>query len=245
MNIKETTQHAPTDHGLQPGKKITVDGVVYERFAVKVPELIKFGENLNDTLKKYIQPHVIKGDWVALSEKLVSISQNKVRHISTVKVTVLARILTKGVKKHKNMTAWSRPEKVQVAIEEAGVWRIIPAMILGGIGKVFGIRGLFWVIAGHRISEIDGFIPEDMYPYTEWAVFPAADPQAVCEDVMKHVGVPAVIADANYINVKILGVSPEIGLSWKIVRRILLDNPLGQGDKMTPFVIVRKIGAEK
>jgi hypothetical protein len=226
---------------IQPGRKITVDGHTYERFPIKMSELLEFGENLETTLNEYVKPFYKKGDWLAVSEKLVSISQNRVRHISTVKVTPLARLITKGVKKHKNMTAWSKPEKIQVAIEEAGIWRVIPAMVLGGIGKVFGIRGLFWIIAGSRVSEIDGFIPEDMYPYTEWAVLPPPNPQGVCDDIEKKLGIPAVTADANFINVKILGVSKGVGLDKKLVRRILLDNPLGQGNKMTPFVLVRKI----
>ncbi len=228
----------------QSAPRITVGGAAYERIPLKVPELIPFGENLADTLKKYVMPHVKPGDWVALSEKLVSISENRVRHISTVKVSLLARIITKGVKKHKNMTAWSRPEKVQVAIEEAGAWRIIPAAVIGGIGKLFGARGVFWVIAGNRVSEIDGFIPEDMYPYTEWAVLPPPDPQGVCDRIERELGVPCVTGDMNYIGVKILGVSKGVGLDKKTVKQILIDNPLGQGNKMTPFCIVRKISSE-
>src|SRR5258708_33393845 len=88
-------------------------------------------------------------------------------------------------------------------------------MILGGIGKLFGIRGIFWIVAGSRVSEIDGFIPEDMYPYTEWAVLPPADPQRSCDEVEKNVGIPAVTADANFINVKVLGVSKNVGLDRK------------------------------
>jgi hypothetical protein len=228
--------------GIQPGRKIEVNGVTYERFPIRVPRLIEFGENLESTLKEFVAPHFQKGDWVALSEKLVSISQNRVRHISTVKVTWLARFIVKGVKKHKTMTAWSSPEKMQVAIEEAGVWRIIPAMVLGAMGKMVGLRGVFWVVAGSRVSEIDGFIPEDMYPYTEWAVLPPPDPQGDCDAVEKNIGMPVVVADANFINVKVLGVSRGVGLSKKIVREVLLDNPLGQGNKMTPFVIVRRLG---
>ncbi len=226
---------------IQPGRKITVDGITYERFPIKMSRLIEFGEDLNSVLKKFVLPHYKTGDWVALSEKLISVSQNRVRHISTVKVTWLAKLITKGVKKHKNMTAWSKPEKVQVAIEEAGIYRIIPAMILGGLGKLVGMRGIFWIVAGSRVSEIDGFIPEDMYPYTEWAVLPPPDPQSDCNKVEKQLGMPTVTADANFINVKILGVSSGVGLDKKTVRKILLDNPLGQGNKMTPFVLVRKV----
>jgi hypothetical protein len=227
--------------GIQPGKKITVDGVIYERFPIRVPRLLEFGEDLTSAINEFVKPYYKKGDWVAVSEKVVSISQNLVRHISTVKVTWLARLVTRGVKKHKNMTAWSRPEKIQVAIEVAGWYRILPAMFIGALGKLVGIRGLFWIVAGHRVSEIDGFIPEDMYPYTEWAVLPPPDPQADCERIEKSTGIPAVTADANYINVKILGVSKGVGLDKRTTRLVLLDNPLGQGNKMTPFVIVRKV----
>jgi hypothetical protein len=226
----------------QPGKTITVQGVTYDRIPIKVPRLIEFGENLETVLEQYLLPHFKQGDWVALSEKLISVSENRVRHISTVKVSWLARFIQKGVKKHKNMTAWNNPAKIQVAIEEAGIWRIIPAMIIGGIGKVFGMRGLFWIIAGNRVSEIDGFIPEDMYPYTEWAVLPPPDPQRVCEDIEKNLGMPTITGDMNYIDVKILGVSHGVGIDFKTARKILIDNPLGQGNKMTPFAIIRKVG---
>lgn len=227
--------------GIQPGIKITVNNTIYERFPIKVPRLITFGENLEQVLNEYVVPHGKKGDWVTLSEKLVSISGNRVRHISEVKVTWLARFIVLGVKKHKNMTAWSRPEKMQVAIEEAGIYRIIPAMVLGGIGKLFGIRGIFWMVAGKHIAEIDGFIPEDMYPYTEWAVLPPHNPQKFCEDMERKIGIPVVVADANYINVKVLCASPGVKLDKKTIRKVLLDNPLGQGNKMTPFALVRKI----
>lgn len=226
----------------QPPRTITVDGVTYERIPIEVPELIPFGEKLEVTLKRYLMPHVKPGDWVALSEKLVSISENLVRHISTVKVGWLARFITLGVKKHKNMTAWSRPEKMQVAIEIAGAPRMILAAGIGAIGKFVGKRGWFWIVAGHRVSEIDGFIPEDMYPYTEWGVLPPPDPQGVCERVERELGVPCVTGDMNFIDVQILGASKGVGLPKKTIKKILIDNPLGQGNKMTPFCVVRKVG---
>lgn len=225
---------------IKPSKHVTVRGIAYEQIPLHMPRLIEAGENLDNVLKQYVQPHVQYGDWLAISSKVVSVTQNRVRHISTVHVTPLARLIEKGVKKHSNMTAWSKPEKIQVAIEEAGVARIIPAMIIGGIGKLFGIRGLFWIIAGHRVSEIDGFIPEDMPPYTELAVLPPDNPQDVCNHIEKTFGVPALLSDANFINVKMLAVSPGTGLTHRIARKILLNNPFGQGDKMTPFILIRK-----
>lgn len=238
--LQERNLPAPGAAGIQPAKRIVVDGVAYDRYPIKVPRLFWIEDDLRAVLDEYVRPHFQQGDWIVLSEKLVSVCQKRVRHISTVKVTPLARFIVLGVKKHKNMTAWSKPEKIQVAMEEAGVWRILPAMVIGSLGKLVGIRGLFWRIAGNRVSEIDGFIPEDMYPYTEWAVLPPDDPQGVCNDIEKT-GMPAVVTDANFIDVQILGVSKGVGLDKKTARRVLLDNPLGQGNKMTPLVIVRKV----
>jgi hypothetical protein len=130
---------------------------------------------------------------------------------------------------------------MQVAIEIVGAPRILLAAGVGAVGKLVGKRGWFWIVAGHRVSEIDGFIPEDMYPYTEWGVLPPPDPQGDMERVERATGIPMVTADANYIDVQILGVSRGVGLDKKMVRQILLDNPLGQGNKMTPFVIVRRV----
>jgi hypothetical protein len=236
--FKNTADSPP---GIQAGEMITVDSITYERFPIKVPQLIPFGESLEKSVNEYVKPHYKQGDWLAVSEKIVSISHNLVRHISTVKVGWLAKFVTLGVKKHKDMTAWSRPEKMQVAIEIVGAPRIILAAAVGSVGKLVGQRGWFWIVAGQRVSEIDGFIPEDMYPYTEWGVLPPPDPQKDCENIEKATGIPAVTADANYIDVQVLGVSHGVGLDKKAVRQILLDNPLGQGNKMTPFVLVRKI----
>ena len=203
---------ADSPAGIQPGETIVVGGVTYERLPIKVPRLIEFGESLEGVVNEFVKPHYREGDWMAISEKIVSISQGLVRHISSVKVGWLARFITLGVKKHKNMTAWSRPEKMQVAIEIVGAPRIIIAAGVGVVGKLMGKRGWFWIVAGHRVSEIDGFIPEDMYPYTEWGVLPPPDPQGDCERVERATGIPMVTADANYIDVQILGVSGGVGL---------------------------------
>ena len=41
-NLPDTS----TPPGIQPSRLITVDGIIYERFPIKVPRLLAFGENL-------------------------------------------------------------------------------------------------------------------------------------------------------------------------------------------------------
>jgi len=218
---------------------INVNNNTYERIPVKT-HLISFGEDLLSIIQKYVLPEFKEGDWIAISEKVVSVCQNNVRHISTVKPGLLAKIIVKGVKKYPNDIGYSRPEKMQVAIDVSGKLRMIIAMILGGIGKIFGIHGIFWIIAGNRVSEIDGFNPDAMYPYTEYAVLPPKEPEKVCQEIENKLKIPAVIIDGNNINVKIIAQSKNVPVDKKDCRLILLDNPMGQDNELTPFIIVRK-----
>jgi len=216
----------------------TVNGIVWRRIAVQT-HLITFSEDLPSVIKKYATPLSKPGDWIALSEKVVSVTQNNMRHISTVKVGWLARLVIKGVKKYPNDRGWDSPEKMQLVVDMAGAPRVILAMVLGGIGKVLGIRGIFWHVVGERLGEIDGFNPAVMPPYNEWAALPPNNPRAECERVEKETGFPAVIIDGNDINVKIIAMSKGMPVDKKAVRLILLDNPMGQERELTPFILVR------
>jgi len=107
-------------------------------------------------------------------------------------------------------------------------------------GKVFGLRGIFWIIAGNRVAEIDGFNPVATYPYNEYVALPPKDPEKVCQDIEDKFGIAATIIDGNNINVKIIEKSKGLKLDKKLIREILLDNPMGQDDEMTPIILVRR-----
>lgn len=224
---------------MSTSKEIKINDSIYERVPIKT-HLIQFGEDLILLLKKYVTEEHKKGDWVAISEKVVSVCQNNVRHISTVKAGWLAKLIVKGVKKYPNDIGFSRPEKMQLVVELAGTPRIIFAMTLGVIGKIFGIRSIFWRLVGHRASEIDGFNPDSMYPYTEYAALPPQNPEKVCREIESKLNIPAAIIDGNNINVKIISQSAGVPVAKKMARLILLDNPMGQDDELTPFILIRK-----
>ena len=125
-------------------KTIEISGTKYQRIPVKTHK-VAFGEDLTTLLKKYASPKVKEGDWVAVSEKVVSVAQNNVRHLSTVKASWLAHLIVKGVKKYPNDIGFSRPEKMQVAVERSGYLRMFLAVILGSLGKIFGIIEFFFI----------------------------------------------------------------------------------------------------
>jgi hypothetical protein len=128
---------------------------------------------------------------------------------------------------------------MQVAIMQAGWWRMLMAMVGAGATRVAGRHGDFYRIAGHRISEIDGFNPATVKPFDEFAMLGPEDPPRDAADIAGMLGHPVAIVDANNINVEIIGTSPGFPIDHAAARELLLDNPMGQGDERTPVVIVR------
>jgi hypothetical protein len=232
-------EHAGTNGGpvveLSP---MEVDGRKFERFAVRT-RMVEFGDDIESLAKEYVPGLAKPGDWIALSEKVVSVGQNNARHISTVKIGWLARLIVKGVKKYPNDIAWEHPAKMQVAVDMAGRVRLLAALVFGGITRLVGIHGVFWMIAG-RVAEIDGFNPRAMYPYTEYAILPPIDPEGVVQKVEDDLGIPATIIDGNNIDVKIISTSHGLPVDAAQARLILLDNPMGQDDELTPIILVRE-----
>jgi len=219
---------------------VEVDGIVYERHVVRT-HLVHVKEPLLDVLKKYVTHVIQPGDFIALSEKLVAISQGRVIHRSLVQPGLLAKMIVKGVAKLKDDVGFSDPAKMQVAIYRAGWWRMLAAMTVGGITRVFGRHGDFYRVAGHRVSEIDGFNPHTIKPFNEFAMLGPEEPQRDAQDVEDATGWPTVIMDANNVNVEILGLSRGVPLSRASARLVLLDNPIGQSDEQTPIVVVRPL----
>jgi hypothetical protein len=216
-------------------------GADYERIPVRT-HLIHVKEPLEPVFDEYVKPVLRPGDWLAVSEKFVTISQGRVIHISTVRAGLLARLLVKGVQKHPGDVGWSDPRKMQVAIMQAGWWRMLAAMVVGTFTRfVLRRRGDFWRVAGNRVSEIDGFNPSTVKPFDEFAMLGPADPDAAARELTAHVGAPVAIVDANNINVEVLGTSDAFPVDRKVVREALLDNPLGQNDELTPVIVVRRV----
>lgn len=221
----------------------TVGGQAYERYPVRT-HLVSIGEDLGGVIAQYAGDRITADTAICMSEKFVSICQSNVRHISEVHDTWLARLIVTYVTKNDNGDiGYSHPKKMQVAIEEAGYPRMVAAVIGGGFSKlVLRRRGDFYRIAGHRISEIDGFNPSAMAPFDQYAMLPPRDPDRVCEDLAARFGCSVYMIDGNNINVEVIGMSANLPLTRAEAREVMLDNPMGQGDELTPIFLIRRVG---
>jgi hypothetical protein len=220
-----------------------VRGRTYRRDPVRTHK-VGIGEDLGGVIALYAAERITPATTLCLSQKFVAICNGDVRHISEVTDSWLARLIVKYVTKNDNGDiGYSHPKKMQVAIDEVGYPRMLAAVVGGGIGKfVLRRNGDFYRIAGHHISEIDGFNPDAMPPFDQYAMLPSKDPDAICEGLATRFGCAAYVIDGNNINVEVVGRSSNLPMSVADAREVMLDNPMGQGDELTPVFLITAEG---
>ena len=131
---------------------------------------------------------------------------------------------------------------MQLAIQEVGLLRILFAAFISALTKVFGIKGMFYRIAGDRARGIDGPTENTIPLYNEYATLLPRNPNKVIsqlENAFKEKNIHFCIIDANDIGVNLVGnYNKEFS---QFMKSMFSDNPLGQGSESPPFLIIRKV----
>lgn len=224
-----------------PGKKliIEVNQENWARYPVKT-HFINIKDSLEDILEKYVLSCLKKGDIVVLGQKIISILQKKIVYKKNLRVGFWAKFLSKFAKKTPYGFAVGNPLKMQLAINMAGLPRILFAGIIGIISKIFGVSGNFYRIVGHQISQIDGFYGEAFSQYAEIGILGPENCNKLCQELKNKYGFDFLIADINDLGGNILGRNKELKGKEKLILEILKDNPAGQSNQQTPILILRK-----
>ena len=224
------------------GKRLTIelDGVAFARYPLRTP-LVSAGDDVVSVVREAAGPHVASGDTVVVSEKIVAIAQGRAFPVEEIRPSRPARLLARFVSRPGWGIGLGSAETMELAIGEAGLPRIVMAAALAFVPRLFGVRGLFYIIAGNSINAIDGPTANTIPPYNRYAKLPPKDPSGVAREISHALeGAPVAIIDANDIGQRVLGASA--GVDKKDVERMFADNPLGQGAEQTPVAIVRKVG---
>ena len=180
------------------------------------------------------------GDTVAVSEKVVVLLTGRALNIETMQPGWLARQLAGHVRCRTDSKGLSVPEKMEYVIRTIGSSRVVAAAIAGAMTRPLGMRGTFYRLAGSVARDIDGGRP----PY-EHLLFPPLDTsvaQLICSDLERALGIGVSIVDLNDFGGSIRAVSDK-SLSAATLAAVLNDNPMGQRQRSTPFVIVRAAGS--
>ena len=205
---------------------------------------ITTNDNLEHIIEKYVLPqNTAKSDIVVLCQKIVSITQKKIIYRKDIKLGFWAKFLSKFVKKTPYGFSVGNPLKMQVAIDLAGLPRILLACICAALGKIIGIKGVFYKVAGHQISQIDGFYGQAFPEYNNMAMlgFSKEFGDNLCNKLRKKYFLSFAIADINDIGGNIIGTSSDIKDKTKLILDLLKDNPASQSNQQTPIIILPKI----
>jgi F420-0:gamma-glutamyl ligase-like protein len=217
---------------------IQVDGQNYARFPVKT-HIIKDSDNIIEVCKKYAKPFLQKGDMLFISERIVAISQGRAFPIKDIKPSPFANLLVRFVTKSPYGIGLGSPWTMELAIREAGIFRIVIGVLAAAATKPFGLKGIFYRVVGKNINAIDGPCDYTLPPYNKYAKLGPAEPGKVAKKLKAELGNDVVIIDANDLGACVLGRSSK-EISDDFCKKVFKDNPLGQTSEQTPLCIVRK-----
>jgi F420-0:gamma-glutamyl ligase-like protein len=187
------------------------------------------------------------GDVVGISEKVEAITQGRSRPVAEIVPGPLATLLSRFVRRTPVGIGLGIPATMHLALQEVGAPRILLATAAAAVTRPFGVRGVFYRVAGPRAAAIDGPTPGTIPPYNTHAKLPPAEPDQVATRLARSLSalaggtVDVAVIDANDIGVAILGSSGT--LDRGLLLSLLQDNPLGQGSEQTPIALIRKVQA--
>ncbi|NHN56353.1 asparagine synthase (glutamine-hydrolyzing) [Calidifontibacter sp. DB0510] len=185
--------------------------------------------------------------YLFISEKIIAITQGRSYFIWDINVGKPARILSKYVTRTPAGIGLGSPFTMQLAIQEAGLPRVLYASAGGAVGKVLGKRGMFYELVGNDIRAIDGPTEYSAYPSNVSAKLAPKNPDEVAARLSEQIRARApeayragfagtIVMDANDIGRNVLGA--DVPGDRSRFEEMFADNPLGQGSEQTPLAIV-------
>ncbi len=211
----------------------------FDRGAIKT-HFVQIGEDYCDLVRKYVLPVYQEGDILSMAEKIISLCQKNIIYKKDMHLSLLARFLSKFASHSTAGIGVDNPWKMQFAIDHCGALKIIWASIAGGVGKLFGKKGIFYKIAGPEVAGLDGFYTASFQVYGDFCMMLPKDPNGVCKRIKEETGVTCMLVDANDFERDILGKSPDLTLTDEQCTELIRDNPTGNSTQLTPFIIIRK-----
>jgi len=224
------------------GKNLVIDLAAdgkWARLPIKTHVITK-DDNIVEVVKRYAKPHLLNGDILFISERIVAISQGRAFPIKDIKPSFFAKFLVKFVHKSQYGIGLRSPWTMELAIKEAGIMKIIIGALIAAITRPFGIKGIFYKVVGKNINAIDGPCDYTLPPYNKYAKLGPSEPEKVAKNLKSEINHDVVIIDANDLGVAVLGKSNK-KISDVFCKNVFRDNPLGQSSEQTPLCIVRKI----
>ena len=225
------------DRGTIEGK----DGRKYDRYAIQT-HFVAVGESQKELVEKYVRPLYQEGDILSFGAKVMCMCVKSVKTRDEVKPGFWANLLWRFAGINHTGVGAHEPYKMQMIIDICGLPRVLLAAFLSAVTKPFGVHGVFWKVCGHGVAGIDGFYERSSFDlYHELALINPENPDQLCEELAQQTGMPVVLMDANDIQRDQLGKSSNMPLTDAQLQDAMADNPSGQGDELTPLILIRPV----
>ncbi len=211
---------------------------------VRIPvktRVLNRGDDLVAEVRRYAGPLLEPGDILTIAESPVAAVQGRAIPITEIRPGFWANLLWRFVKKVPYGIGLRSPWSMQCAIDEVGLTRILRAAVAGFWGKLRGRSGDFYRVAGRQVAMIDAAHTSGVPEFYECVILGPKEPDRVAQELATALGCPVAIVDANDIfGCTVVGASA--GLDTGLVEEAMRDNPAGQGNELTPIVILRSEG---
>lgn len=217
----------------------SLGGIVYTRHPVRTHLVTPADTDAAAVVKRYVGPLGDDVRLVAVSERMVAITQGRSYPIKDIRPGRLARLLERFVTRPGYGIGLGSAETMELAIREVGAPRILFAAAASAVTRPFGVHGVFYRLAGPQAKAIDGPTSYTIPPYNQAATLGPKDPDRAARAIAAALDAPLAIIDANDAGCAVLGASP--GVDRRFVERLFADNPLGQAREQTPICVVREV----
>lgn len=217
------------------------DGKRYDRLAIQT-HFVNRGENQAELVERYVRPLYQQGDVLSFGAKVMAMCVESVRTRDEVKPGFWANLLWRFAASNSTGIGMHEPYKMQLVIDMCGLPRVLSAAFLSAVTKPFGIKGVFYRVCGKGVGGIDGFYPRSSFEvYKQLALINPPNPQQLCDLLFEETGIPVVLMDANDIQRDQLAKSQGFPLTDDQIQDAMRDNPSGQGDELTPLILIRPL----
>ncbi len=225
------------DRGTIEGK----NGRKYDRYAIQT-HFIEKGSDQAAMVEKYVKPLYRPGDVLSFGAKVMCMCVGSVKTRDEVKPGFFANLLWRFAGINTTGVGMHEPYKLQLVIDICGLPRVLWAAFCSAVTKPFGKHGVFYKICGKGVGGIDGFYFRSSFDvYKQMALINPDHPNELCDGVAQKTGIPTVLMDANDLQRDQLGKSRDFPLTDEEIQDAMRDNPSGQGDELTPFILIRPL----
>ena len=225
------------DRGTVEGK----NGRKYDRFAIQT-HFVQRGESQKELVEKYVRPLYREGDVLSFGAKVMCMCVESVKTRDEVHPGFWANFLWRFAGINHTGVGMHEPYKLQLVIDICGLPRVLWAAFLSAVTKPFGKHGVFYKVCGKGVGGIDGFYFRSSFDvYKEMALINPDNPAELCNQLYQETGIPVVLMDANDLQRDQLGKSDGFPLTDEEIQDAMQDNPSGQGDELTPLILIRPV----